>query len=65
VSCVAALKSIEIIEIIENEKILENVRNVMPYFQDRLKKLMKYEIVGDVRGMGLLDCINSKLIILK
>ena len=61
-SCVAALKSIEIIE---NEKILENVRNVMPYFQDRLKKLMKYEIVGDVRGMGLLDCINSKLIILK
>tara|TARA_B100000780_G_scaffold277208_1_gene247382 strand:- start:367 stop:555 length:189 start_codon:yes stop_codon:yes gene_type:complete len=62
VSCVAALKSIEIIE---NEKILENVRNVMPYFQDRLKKLMKYEIVGDVRGMGLLDCINSKLIILK
>jgi len=62
VSCVAELKSIEIIE---NEKILENVRNVMPYFQDRLKKLMKYEIVGDVRGMGLLDCINSKLIILK
>ena len=61
-SCVAELKSIEIIE---NEKILENVRNVMPYFQDRLKKLMKYEIVGDVRGMGLLDCINSKLIILK
>ena len=61
-SCVAALKSIEIIE---NEKILENVRNVMPYFQDHLKKLMKYEIVGDVRGMGLLDCINSKLIILK
>ena len=57
VSCVAALKNIEIIE---NEKILENVRNVTPHFQKRLKELMKYDIVGDARGMGLLGCIECK-----
>jgi adenosylmethionine-8-amino-7-oxononanoate aminotransferase len=57
VSCVAALKNIEIIE---NEKILENVRNVTPHFQRRLKELMKYDIVGDARGMGLLGCIECQ-----
>ena len=57
VSCAAALKNIEIFE---NERILENVRNVSPHFQHRLKDLMKYDIVGDARGMGLLGCIECK-----
>ncbi|MDC1293370.1 aminotransferase class III-fold pyridoxal phosphate-dependent enzyme, partial [Amylibacter sp.] len=57
VSCAAALKNIEIFE---NERILENVRNVSPHFQRRLKDLMKYDIVGDARGMGLLGCIECK-----
>lgn len=57
VSCVAALKNIEIME---DEKILENVRNLTPHFQTRLKKLMKFDIVGDARGMGLLGCIECK-----
>jgi adenosylmethionine-8-amino-7-oxononanoate aminotransferase len=57
VSCAAALKNIEIFE---NERILENVRNVSPHFQSRLKDLMKYDIVGDARGMGLLGCIECK-----
>ena len=57
VSCVAALKNIEIFE---NEKILENVRAVSPHFQDRLASLSKFKIVGDARGMGLLGCIEGK-----
>ena len=31
-----------------------------PHFQHRLKDLMKYDIVGDARGMGLLGCIECK-----
>ena len=57
VCCVAALKNIEIIE---NEGILEHVREVSPHFQKRLHDLMKYDIVGDARGMGLLGCIEGK-----
>ena len=57
VSCVAALKNIEIIE---NEGILEHVREVSPYFQSRLQALSASNIVGDVRGMGLLGCIEGK-----
>ena len=57
VSCVAALKNIEIFE---NENILEHVREVTPHFQKRLKALMKFDIVGDARGMGLLGCIEGK-----
>ncbi|WP_127112590.1 aminotransferase [Shimia sediminis] len=57
VSCVAALKNIEIFE---DEGILEHVRSVSPHFQKRLAELVKYDIVGDVRGMGLLGCIEGK-----
>lgn len=56
VCCAAALKNIEIIE---NEGILEHVRQIGPYFQERLQALRKYDIVGDVRGMGLLGCIEG------
>ena len=57
VSCAAALKNIEIIE---TEGVLENVLAVTPHFQARLRDLMKYEIVGDARGMGLLGCIECQ-----
>ncbi|OWU82612.1 hypothetical protein ATO1_01450 [Phaeobacter sp. 22II1-1F12B] len=57
VSCVAALKNIEIIE---RENILEHVREITPYFQERLRALKKFPIVGDARGMGLLGCIEGK-----
>ena len=57
VSCAAALKNIEIIE---NEKILEHVKEVSPYFQERLQALRKFPIVGDVRGSGLLGCIEGR-----
>ena len=57
VSCAAALKNIDIIE---NEGILQHVREITPYFQARLRALSKFDIVGDVRGMGLLGCIDGK-----
>ena len=57
VSCAAALKNIEIFE---SEGILEHVREVSPHFQARLTALTRFDIVGDVRGMGLLGCIEGK-----
>lgn len=57
VSCAAALKNIEIIE---RERILEHVRDIAPYFQQRLQALARFAIVGDVRGMGLLGCIEGR-----
>ena len=56
VSCAAALKNIEIME---RENIFGHVQSVAPYFQNRLKKFAEFEIVGDVRGMGLLGCIEG------
>lgn len=47
VACAAALKNIEILE---RENILENVREVGPYFQEKMRELMELPIVGDVRG---------------
>ena len=30
-----------------------------PYLQNRLKRFAEFDIVGDVRGMGLLGCIEG------
>lgn len=49
-------------DIIEDEKILEHVREVSPHFQNRLKMLgEKYDIIGDARGIGLLGCLEGDL----
>ncbi len=58
VCCRAALKNIEIME---REHILEHVQEVGPYFQERLKELLDIPIVGDVRGQGLMACIECEL----
>lgn len=58
VACAAALKNIEIIE---NEGILDHVQAVSPQFQERLARLGKSPIIGDVRGMGLLGCVEGLL----
>ena len=49
VSCAVALKSIEIME---NEKVLENVLANQDYFRQSLLALKDIPIVGDVRGTG-------------
>ena len=60
VSCAAALKNIEIMK---RDKILEHVREIAPYFHQKLNKLYDIPIVGDVRGMGLMagiECVIDK-----
>ncbi|MEM1298780.1 MAG: aminotransferase [Pseudomonadota bacterium] len=58
VSCAVALKNIEIIE---REDILAHVRAVTPHFQERLKAMETYPIVGDARGIGLVGCLEGML----
>jgi putrescine---pyruvate transaminase len=55
VACAAALKNIEIFE---RENLLEHAREVGPYLQQRLQELKEIPIVGDVRGMGMLGCVE-------
>lgn len=55
VACAVALKNMDIIE---SEGLLEHVRRVGPYFQDRLRSLEDLPIVGEVRGMGLMACVE-------
>jgi adenosylmethionine-8-amino-7-oxononanoate aminotransferase len=58
VCCAAALKNIEIFE---QEHILEHVRDITPYFQDQLKTLEDIPIVKEVRGQGLMACVECQL----
>lgn len=51
VACMAALKTIEIME---REDILANVREMGPRLQERARSLLRHEIVGDVRGDHLM-----------
>ena len=51
VACAAALKNIEIME---RENLLGNAASVGAYFQQAAKALLSLDIVGDVRGMGLM-----------
>ncbi len=51
VACAAALKNIEIME---RENLLANAATVGAHFQSAAKSLLKLDIVGDVRGMGLM-----------
>ena len=55
VPCAVAHKNLDIIE---EEKILEHAREVGPYFQKRLRELKDIPIVGDVRGVGLMACVE-------
>ncbi|NTJ09326.1 aspartate aminotransferase family protein [Rhizobium lusitanum] len=51
VSCAAAMA---VLDVIEDEKLLENARIVGAYARDGLKRLSeKHDIIGDVRGSGL------------
>jgi len=55
VVCASALKNIEIIE---REDLLAHAREVGPYLQQRMQELSDIEIVGDVRGKGLMGCVE-------
>ncbi len=59
VSSAAALKNFEIIE---NEGLMEHVREISPYFQQRIKELRKLPLVGDTRGVGLVGCVECQIV---
>jgi putrescine aminotransferase len=56
--CAAALTNIDIMV---REGLMEHVRQVGPYFQKRLRQLSELPIVGDVRGMGLMGCVECSI----
>lgn len=58
VACAAAMANLDIIE---REGLLEHAREVGPYFQKRLAELRDIPIVGDVRGMGLVGCVECRI----
>ncbi|MCY1414159.1 Putrescine--pyruvate aminotransferase [compost metagenome] len=55
VSCVAALKNIEIIQ---RENLLAHVEDVGAYFEERLRTLADLPLVGDVRCQRLMACVE-------
>lgn len=58
VSCAVALKNIEIFE---QEQVLEHVRDIAPYFKERLNSLLDLDIVKDVRAVGLIGAVECEL----
>ncbi|PYU05028.1 MAG: aspartate aminotransferase family protein [Acidobacteria bacterium] len=56
VTCVAARATIELIE---EEKLLENAHTVGARLREKLEELKsKYPLIGDVRGMGLMQALE-------
>ena len=55
VACAAALKNIEIME---REQLLAQCLTNAPYFQQQLKTLESIPIVKEVRGLGLMACVE-------
>ena len=58
VSCAVALKNMELFE---RDGILEHVREVGPYFLEQLETLKDIPIVTDVRGEGLMACVECDI----
>ena len=55
VAMAAALKNIEIME---RDNIMDHAHETGRYFQERLRSLADLPLVGDVRGVGLMGCIE-------
>jgi 4-aminobutyrate aminotransferase-like enzyme len=55
----ATATALAVIKMIEDEDLLANAKVVGDYFREKLEELKdKYEIIGDVRGMGLMQGIE-------
>ncbi len=54
VGCAVALKNLDLLE----GGALAHARAVAPYFQSRLKTLEELPLVGEVRGLGLMACVD-------
>ena len=47
-----------LVKCLEREELCAHVRDIGPYFQERLQELHDIPIVGDVRGKGLMACVE-------
>jgi adenosylmethionine-8-amino-7-oxononanoate aminotransferase len=54
VGCAVALKNLDLLE----QGVLAHTQDVAPYFQAQLKTLEELPLVGEVRGMGLMACVE-------
>lgn len=54
IGCAVALANLDLLE----GGLLEHAREVGPYFQARLKTLEELPLVGEVRGEGLMGCVE-------
>jgi len=54
IGCAVALKNLDLLE----GGILQHVRSVIPYFRQQMKTLENLPLVGEVRGIGLMACIE-------
>ena len=59
---VAAVAGLKNLEIMKREKLFEHVQDVGPYMQEQLQALRDIPIVRDVRGIGLMGCVECELI---
>ena len=56
---VSAVQARATIEVIEEERLMDNAHEVGSYFRAKLEELQqKYPIIGDVRGMGLMQALE-------
>ncbi|WP_029043410.1 MULTISPECIES: aspartate aminotransferase family protein [Cupriavidus] len=55
---VAAAVALETLDIYEDERILDHVREIIPHFQARLAALAGHPLVGEARGVGLLGAVE-------
>ena len=58
---VAAAAGIKNLEIMQREKLFEQVQETGPYLQQQLQALRDIPIVTDVRGMGLMGVVECEL----
>jgi len=58
---VAAIAGLKNLEIMKREKLFEHALEVGPYMQERLQTLRDIPIVRDVRGVGLMACVECEL----
>jgi adenosylmethionine-8-amino-7-oxononanoate aminotransferase len=54
IGCAVALRNLDILE----DGLLAHTRDITPYFHEQLKTLEELPLVGEVRGKGLMACIE-------
>lgn len=58
---VAAAAGIKNLEIMQREKLFEQAQETGPYMQQQMQTLRDIPIVSDVRGLGLMACVECEL----